>query len=99
MYTVLQGFVCPFFYLANINGSQSDNAPQEESFTIQALTTVFHCFALFCKCLQLFYKCLKVYFAVLQGFLTVFALFYKFFFCLFFFFWGGGGGYHKGLPL
>ena len=64
--TVLQGFVCPFYYFAKINGCQCDNAPQEESLTIQVLTTVF----------PLFYKCLHMFFFVLQVFtIVVFSLF------------------------
>ena len=73
-YTVLQGFVCPFFYLAKINGFQCDNAPQEESLTIQVFTTVF---PLFLKCLQMFFYCFASVYNVLQVFTTVCTLFYK----------------------
>ena len=63
LYTVLQGFDCPFYYFAKINGCQCDNAPQEELLTMQVLTTVF---PLFYKCLQMFF------FIVLQVFTIVF---------------------------
>ena len=91
MYTVLQGFVCPFFYLANINGCQSDNAPQEESLTIQVLTTVF---SLFCIVLQVLTIVLQMFKSVFRCFARVFNCFCTvlqvFFLSLFFL--GGGGG-------
>ena len=81
-YTVLQGFVCPFFYLAKINGFQCDNAPQEESLTIQVFTTVF---STILKVFTNVFYCFASVYNVLQVVTTVFTLFYNILSVLFLF--------------